>query len=102
MPDRIELHGLRVVAKHGVLDAERERAQPFEIDIDLEVDLRAAGLSDDLADTVNYAEILNLAARIATGKQCYLLEHIAEQIAQEVLRHPRVRAVDIAIRKLQP
>ena len=50
MSDRIELRGLRVVGTHGALPEEQVRAQPFEVDLDIEVDLRPAGLSDDLDD----------------------------------------------------
>ena len=53
-PDRIELRGLRVLGAHGVLPEEQQRAQPFEVDLDLELDLRPAGRSDALADTVDY------------------------------------------------
>jgi dihydroneopterin aldolase len=52
-PDRIELRGLRALGTHGVLPEEKERAQPFEVDLALEVDLRPAGRSDALADTVD-------------------------------------------------
>ncbi len=56
-PDRIELRGLRALGTHGVLPEEQERPQPFEVDLDLEVDLRRAGRSDDLADTVDYGAV---------------------------------------------
>ena len=50
--DRISLTGLRVVACHGVLEHEKTEPQPFVADVLLEIDLRAAGDSDDLARTV--------------------------------------------------
>ena len=56
--DRIELRGLRSVGTHGVLAEEQTRAQPFEVDLELEADLTAAGRSDDLADTVDYGVII--------------------------------------------
>ena len=46
MPDHIELRGLRAVGTHGVLPEEHQRGQPFEVDLDVEVDLAAAGRSD--------------------------------------------------------
>ena len=42
IPDVIELRAIRATGTHGVLDEEKRRAQPFEIDIDLHLDLRAA------------------------------------------------------------
>ena len=50
--DRIEIRGLRVLGTHGVLPEEQQRAQPFEVDLDLELDLRRAGRSDRLEATV--------------------------------------------------
>ena len=55
--DRILISALREEGIHGVLPDERVRRQPFEVDIELCVDLRAAGASDDLADTVDYGAI---------------------------------------------
>ena len=48
--DHIEIRGLRVVGIIGVLHEERVRAQPFEVDLDLEVDTREAGATDDGAE----------------------------------------------------
>ena len=78
--DLIRLHGLRVVGTHGVLPEEKRRAQPFEVDLDLSVDLAPAATSDHLADTVDYAAVA--AATLASD--------------------PRVAAVTVRLRKLQP
>ena len=55
--------GLRVLGVHGVLPEEQVRAQPFEVDLELHVDLAAAGKSDDLADTVSYADVIDAVRR---------------------------------------
>ena len=47
MGDRIELRGLRVLGVHGALPEEQERAQPFEVDLDVEADLRPATAGQD-------------------------------------------------------
>ena len=57
-PDVIELRGLQVVGICGALPEERERAQPLEIDLDVEADLAPAGWSDVLADTIDYGVLL--------------------------------------------
>jgi dihydroneopterin aldolase len=85
-PDRIELRGLRALGTHGVLPEERERAQPFEVDIDLEVDLRRAGRSDDLADTIDYGAVAHAVAAAVGGPRLDLLESLAERIAGAVVR----------------
>ena len=51
--DKIYIRGLRVFAYHGVNIEEKEKGQPFVLDVTLEVDLSRAGQSDNLSDTVN-------------------------------------------------
>ncbi len=65
--DRLELRGLRFVAAHGALPEEAVRAQPFEVDLDLFVDLRAAGHSDDLAESVDYGELCEAVRSVMEG-----------------------------------
>ena len=103
MADRLSLRGLRVLGTHGVLPEERERAQPFEIDLDVEADLSAAGRSDALADTLDYAALADLAAAVVTGKHAELLEHLAYEIAGALLAAaPAAAAVTVTVRKLRP
>jgi dihydroneopterin aldolase len=85
-PDRIELRGLRALGTHGVLQEERERPQPFEVDVDLEVDLLGAGRSDDLSDTVDYGTVAEAVAAAVGGPHLDLLEALAERIATAAWR----------------
>ena len=100
--DRIELRGIRVVGIVGFLAEERTRAQPFEVDIDLHVDVALAGASDDLVDTVNYAVPVAAAERVIREEGHVLLERVATRIAEEVLGLAGVTAVDVCVRKLHP
>jgi dihydroneopterin aldolase len=100
--DRIELRGLRVVGTHGVLPEEQSRAQPFEVDLDVHADLRSAGRSDDLGDTVDYGALAEAVARIVTTEHHALLERIAERIAETALADDRVTSVTVSVRKLRP
>lgn len=102
--DRIELRGLRVLGTHGVLAEERHRAQPLELDLDLVTDLGPAGVSDDLADTVDYGAVVAAAAGVVAGPHCDLLEHLAARVADAVLDlgAGRVVEVEVALRKLRP
>ena len=102
--DRIELRGLRVVGVHGALPEEQERAQPFEVDLDLATDLAPAGASDELADTVDYGAVVAIAAAVVTGEHHQLLERLATRIADEVLAvdDRRIAAVTVTVRKLRP
>jgi len=102
--DRIQLRSIRVVGTHGVLPEERERAQPFEVDLDLWVDLAAAGASDRLSDTVDYAQVAEAAVATVSGPPSYeLLEALAGAVARAALAADhRVTAVTVGLRKLQP
>jgi dihydroneopterin aldolase len=101
--DRIELRGLRVPARVGVLPIEREQDQPLEVDLDVVVDLGPAGGSDDLLDTVHYGAVCDAVAQAVGAGHVALLERLAEVVAHAVLDvDPRIVAVDLAVRKLRP
>ncbi len=102
--DRILVRGLRVWATHGVLPAEQERAQPFSIDLELQVDLAAAATSDRLEDTVDYGRVADRAvAVVAAGRPRQLIESLAEAVAAAVLHTDRrVEEVTVTLRKLEP
>ena len=102
MGDVIQVRGVRVMGVHGVLPEEQERPQPFEVDLDLEVDLRPAGASDQLADTVDYGALSDRVAACVAGESHALLERLAERIAAVAMTDSRVQAVTVTVRKLHP
>jgi dihydroneopterin aldolase len=83
--DRILLEGMIFHGYHGTLPAERELGQPFVVDVELRLDLRPAGLSDDLAQTVDYGEVHRRAREIVEGAPVNLSETVAERIAAAIL-----------------
>lgn len=98
--DRILLEGMVFHGRHGTLPAERELGQPFVVDVELRLDLRAAGLADDLTSTVDYSEVHRRAKEIAEGPPVGLTETVAERIAAAVLEeHPLVEAVRVKVGK---
>ncbi len=98
--DRILLEGMVFHGRHGALPAERELGQPFVVDVEMRLDLRPAGLSDDLSQTVDYGEVHRRAKEIVEGPPVNLIETVAEKIAAAVLEdHPRVQAVRVRVAK---
>ncbi len=98
--DRILLEGMIFHGRHGTLPAERELGQPFVVDIELRLDLQAAGLSDDLTQTVDYSEVHRQAKEIVEGPPVSLTETVAERIAGAVLEdHPAVETVRVKVAK---
>lgn len=100
--DRIEVRGLVVTTVVGTLAHEREIAQPIRIDLDLHVDLREAGRTDDLADTTNYGDVAERVAMAVRGAKDVLLERLADRIARVALTIERVESVDVTVTKLRP
>jgi dihydroneopterin aldolase len=100
--DRILIAAVREDGVHGVLPDEQVRSQPFEVDVELTVDLRAAGASDDLADTVDYGALADEIRAIIAGESCRLIETLAARIADACGADPRVTAVVVEVRKLEP
>jgi 7,8-dihydroneopterin aldolase/epimerase/oxygenase len=101
--DQIEVRGLRVLAVCGVLPEERERAQPLGVDLDVELDADAAAVSDDLADTANYAALCDAAVAALHVARPRLLEHACEVVGAAVLdADARVLAVTVSVAKLRP
>jgi dihydroneopterin aldolase/2-amino-4-hydroxy-6-hydroxymethyldihydropteridine diphosphokinase len=93
---------LRVLGTHGVLAEERDRPQPFEVDLDVVADLGRAGASDDLSHTIDYGALAAHVVGVVGGERCDLLERLAARIAEVVLTEPRVSSVTVAVRKLRP
>jgi dihydroneopterin aldolase len=104
MGDCLQLRALRAVGTHGVLPEERGRAQPFEVDLDIDADLGDAGRSDNLADTIDYGALSVAVAAVVSGAHADLLEHLAQRIATKVLdlAGPRAHSVTVTLRKLRP
>ena len=99
--DRIELRGLTVRGRHGVYDSERAHGQDFRIDVTLELDLRPAAATDDVADTVHYGELADRLAAVVAGEPVNLIETLAGRLAAVCLADPRVEVATVTVHKPQ-
>ncbi|MCE2500716.1 MAG: dihydroneopterin aldolase [Dehalococcoidia bacterium] len=101
--DRIILTGMQFYGFHGVNPEERSLGQPFVVDLEAELDLAAASVSDRLPDTVSYTHLYRVAKAVMEGEPRNLLEAAAGAIARRVLgEHPAVSAVRIRVQKPRP
>jgi dihydroneopterin aldolase len=100
MSDRILLHGMAFEGAHGVSDEERADPQIIEMDVEVSLDLSAAGKSDELAQTVNYADVFEV-CRVHVEERSYrLLEAIGEAVATDLLaRFAAVESASVTVRK---
>ena len=100
-PDRIAVRGLTAHAHHGVYGFERENGQTFTVDAVLEVDTAPAAATDDLALTVNYAELAQRLHAVLAGEPVDLLETLSQRLADVCLADPLVQAAEITVHKPQ-
>ena len=84
MADLIEIKGIKSFGYHGVLESEKITGQDFYVDVVLEVDLTRASITDDVSDTINYAEVTDLVVAEITGDRVSLIEKLAGKIADRI------------------
>jgi 7,8-dihydroneopterin aldolase/epimerase/oxygenase len=98
--DHVRVEGLAVYGRHGVLPEETVLGQRFYIGLDARLDLGPAGRADDVALTVSYADLAQVAAEIAAGRPFRLIEALAEAIAAAILgRFPAIEAITVRVDK---
>ncbi len=97
--DKILLKGLAFYGHHGVSPHEKALGQRFIVDVTLECDTRAAGLSDNLADAVDYVPAYEIVKAVMEGESKNLIESVAEDIAGQILEKLNVGAVSVTIKK---
>jgi len=90
---------MRFRTTHGVYDFERVEPQDFVVDVTCDLAPRTA--SDDLATTVDYADLARAIAGDVTGEPVNLIETLAERIAATCLSRPLVSAVEVTVHKPQ-
>jgi dihydroneopterin aldolase len=90
---------MRFQGRHGYFDHEMTRPQPFEVDLELVLNLQPAGIDDDLGKTIDYGNVYEATRQIVESTSFRLLEALAEAIAHEVLADFAVNEVGVRIRK---
>lgn len=100
MSDTIFIKGLSMHAHHGVMRHEGKVGQRFVIDLLLTIDLKNASRSDKLADTIDYAKIVDVTSRAFSARNFRLVEAAGGAVADAVLREfPQVQSVRITVHK---
>ena len=97
--DCIRIINLKIPARHGVYDFEKDKDKLFELDAELFLDLTIPGKSDQLEDSVNYAEVVEFITDIFILKDRNLIESVAEDISNKLLLKYPLKRVIIKVRK---
>jgi 7,8-dihydroneopterin aldolase/epimerase/oxygenase len=103
LTDRIILTNMQFEGIHGVLEEERRAPQPFEVDVELHLDLAPAGRTDDLAKTADYRRAFEICRDTIEGPSCQLIETLAERIAARLLaEYAPVAVAQVVVRIRKP
>jgi dihydroneopterin aldolase len=102
LADVILLEGIQIPAALGVTAAERRMRRPVLLDLEIARDLRAAGRSDRIRDTLHYKRIFEVVEDVAANQEHKLVEALAERIARAVLGKFDADAVTVTVRKPKP
>ena len=97
--DKIFIRDLALRCIIGIYPEERREKQDIVINVEMHVDLRKAGRSDDLADTVDYKAIKKAILKLVEGSKFQLIESLAERIADLALADEKVQKVVVTIDK---
>ena len=96
----LELEGLAIFGRHGVLEEERRDGQEFLYDIQL--DVGDAGASDRIEDAVDYREVADCVREVSASQSFNLIEALAQAVADALLERFPVRSVCVQVKKANP
>lgn len=96
---RITLRGIRAMGRHGADAAERDRAQPFDLEATVEFDSATAQRSDALGDTIDYADLHRRLLLVVATTSFALLERLAGALLDAIFEDARVNAAEVSVSK---
>ncbi|WP_291476250.1 dihydroneopterin aldolase [Corynebacterium sp.] len=99
MADRIELDGLEAYGYHGVYDFEKDKGQKFITDLVVWTDFSAATASDEIAQTISYVDLADIAVGVIEGPSLDLIETLAATVADRINDLTGVIAVEVTVHK---
>lgn len=99
--DYVHIDGLRIAGTHGHYARERRGAQEFEVSIRVGLSVERAGKSDKLRDSLSYSVLKQTAEAVFAAAPRYLLETLAQDIADTLFKNKRAKEVTVTIQKLK-
>lgn len=98
--DSIEINGIRAYGYTGYFDAEQQLGQWFEVDLAIRLDLSISGNDDQLANTLNYADVVETVKTLVETSRFRTLERLNTCICDAVMAFPIVQEVDARLVKV--
>ena len=100
MKTKLFINSLEVFANHGLFEEENKLGQKFIFDIECEVNYQKALFSDEMADSISYADIATVVVDTATSNTHNLLERLAGEVVKNIFNtFPEVKEIKLAINK---
>lgn len=88
---------------HGLFPEENKLGQRFLVDLELELDLKKAGTTDDMNESINYGDVYAVTQKIVEGEAKNLVETIAEDLASSLLNNfSKLHACKVKVIKPDP
>ncbi len=100
--DQLTIHAISFNAPCGVFPEEREHGMDYKVEATLFLDILPAAVSDSLADAVDYGTVAQTVVAVATERERFLVERLAEDIAAAILTGFPVTAVELSVTKVDP
>lgn len=101
--ETLTLKGLSFRAPHGYYEEERQKGNDFEVDLIFSADLRKAGHTDDLSDTIDYQEVEHIVRAIMEDEPVNLIETLTRRIGDRLFENfTKVQKLEVSVRKLYP
>lgn len=97
--DIIRLKNMVFYGYHGVHESEKMLGGKFEVDLEIYKDLKKAGKSDNLTDTLNYEKVYKTVYNCIRRNKFYLIEALAERIAESIIAKYKTKRVIVKVRK---
>lgn len=98
----VHIDGIRLHARHGVLPQEQLTGNDYIINVRASYDISRAMQTDDVADTLNYAEVYNI-IKEEMSVPSKLIEHVAGRIADRLMdSYSQISSVMLRITKCNP
>lgn len=100
MSDLITLKGIQGFGYHGVFDHEATNGQDFLVDLEINLDLSRASVTDNLEDTIDYGLLTDVVVEEITGERVQLIERLAGRIADRIKEgHPEIEHIAVTVHK---
>ena len=94
------IDNLEVFANHGLFEEENKLGQKFIFDIECELNYKKAMISDEMTDSISYADIAEVVVKTATTNTFNLLERLAGEILKNIFTEfSQIENINLKINK---